>query len=122
MEKFFRSQNKFEIVPPERGRGSVPMSCRRVDSSSEFGIITSASSPLGADCDGLRIRADGQVAPCLFSNNRYDLTALIRRKGSDKDISRFLKESVRLISQGVKALIGRNVPLHHVYPMYVTGG
>ena len=115
-------KSKFEILPLERQRGSTAMNYRFIDGGGEFGIITSISKPFCGDCDRLRITADGKIVPCLFSNNEYDVAALMRRQATDSEIEEFLKRSVRLKAPGVESLINGNVPLKHVRPMYMTGG
>ena len=115
-------RSKFEVVPLERQKGSTAMNYRFIDGGGEFGIITSISKPFCSDCDRLRITADGKVVPCLFSNNEYDISSLMRNGASDSEISEFLMKSVELKAPGVESLINGNVPLKHVRPMYVTGG
>ena len=88
-------RSKFEVVPLERQRGSTAMNYRFVDGDGEFGIITSISKPFCSDCDRLRITADGKVVPCLFSNNEYDVSSLMRKGASDSEISEFLIKSVK---------------------------
>lgn len=115
-------KTKFEIVPLEREHGSTSMNYRFIDGGGEFGIITSITKPFCSDCDRLRLTADGQVVPCLFSEKEYDLASVMRKGASDEEIKEFFKNSVKMKAPGVESLINGNVPLKHVRPMYRTGG
>ncbi len=112
----------FEVEPLEREPGSTSINYRFVNGAGEFGIITSISKPFCGDCDRIRMTADGKFVPCLFSNQQYDLAPLIRGDASDEIISKFFRDNLRLKSPGVEQLIRENQALHHVRPMYITGG
>ncbi len=114
--------SKFEVVPLEREAGSTSMNYKFVDGDGEFGIITSISKPFCGDCDRIRMTADGMFVPCLFSNQQFDTASLLRGGASDAEISEFFKTSLKLKSPGVEQMIKQNQALHHVRPMYVTGG
>ena len=113
---------KFDVVPLEREAGSTSVNYRFADGDGEFGIITSISKPFCGDCDRIRMTADGKLVPCLFSNQQFDVAALLRADSSDSEIRDFFKKSLKLKSPGVEHLIKQNLALHHVRPMYVTGG
>ena len=114
--------SKFQVVPLERESGSTSDNYRFVDGDGEFGIITSISKPFCSDCDRIRMTADGKLVPCLFSNQQFDVSPLLRGNCSDLEISDFFKQSLKMKSPGVEQLIKQNQRLHHVRPMYVTGG
>ena len=64
------------------------------DGSGEIGIIASISQPFCSSCTRARISADGQLYLCLFSNQGFDLKALLRDgKSTDTDI----RERIRAI-------------------------
>ncbi len=114
--------SKFDVVPLEREAGSTSINYRFADGDGEFGIITSISKPFCGDCDRIRMTADGKFVPCLFSNQQFDTAALLRGGAPDSEISEFFKKNLKLKSPGVEQLIEQNQKLHHVRPMYVTGG
>ncbi len=58
------------------------------------GIIASVTRIFCGQCSRLRITADGQVRPCLFSNNEFDVRVLLRGGASDEQIEDFLLDSV----------------------------
>jgi cyclic pyranopterin phosphate synthase len=115
-------RSRFEVVPLEREAGSTSMNYRFVEGGGEFGIITSISKPFCSDCDRIRMTADGKLVPCLFSNQEFDVAALLRGGATNQEISEFFRRSLKMKSPGVEQLIKQNQTLHHVRPMYVTGG
>lgn len=117
-----RISSRYETIPLEREAGSTSMNFRFREGSGEFGVITSISKPFCSDCDRIRMTADGKLVPCLFSNQQYDVAALLRGGASDKDISEFFRSSLKMKSPGVEQMIKENRALKHVRPMYVTGG
>lgn len=117
-----RIQEKFPVVPLEREAGSTALNYKFENSTGEIGIITSITRPFCSDCDRLRLTADGKLVPCLFDTHEYDVSALLRDGSSDIQIGEFLKTKVKLKAPGVEALIKNNIELHHVRPMFITGG
>jgi len=114
--------SRFNVVPLEREAGSTSDNYRFADGEGEFGIITSISKPFCGDCDRIRMTADGKFVPCLFSTQQFDVASLLRGGASDRDISDFFRTSLKLKSPGVEHMINQHQALHHVRPMYVTGG
>ena len=47
-----------------------------------MGVIASVTAPFCGACDRLWLTADGQLRNCLFSNDEYDLTTLLRGEAS----------------------------------------
>jgi len=73
-----------------------------VDSGeARIGIIASVTRPFCGACSRLRITADGQVRPCLFSHREHDLKAVLRdpdlaaapEAEGDAEIARFLADA-----------------------------
>lgn len=66
-------------LDPVPGRGGAPAEKWRIDGGPhEVGVIASVTAPFCGACDRLRLTADGQLRNCLFSNDEYDLTGLLR--------------------------------------------
>ena len=78
--------------------------------------------PFCSDCDRIRLKADGNMVPCLFSIAEYDVKSLLRGGASDGEISDFLRRSFMLKSKGVESMLEQNLELKHVRPMYTIGG
>ena len=58
-----------------------------------IGLIAPVTRPFCGQCSRLRITADGQVRPCLFSTDEFDLRAVLRRGGRNAEIEQFLIDS-----------------------------
>jgi cyclic pyranopterin phosphate synthase len=121
-EMLSKIKERYQVIPLEREAGSTSTNYRFVDGGGEFGIITSITRPFCSDCDRIRLTSDGKLVPCLFDNHEYDVGSLLRGGATDQEIAAFLKSSVKLKAPGVESLIGKQVPLSHVRPMYLTGG
>lgn len=78
-------------------RGSSPAEEFLVgDGPATVGIIGSVTRPFCADCDRLRLTADGQILNCLFAKEEDDLRAILRSGSSniDAEIARVFFGSV----------------------------
>jgi cyclic pyranopterin phosphate synthase len=66
-------------LTPVPGRGSAPAEEFLVDGGpATVGLIASVSAPFCADCDRLRLTADGQIRNCLFARDETDVRAVLR--------------------------------------------
>jgi len=74
-------------------RGSAPAEQWFIDGGPHtVGIIASVTRPFCADCDRVRLTADGQLRSCLFASRETDLRPLLRggehgRPATDTDIA-----------------------------------
>lgn len=59
------------------------------------GIIPAVSEHFCGDCNRLRLTADGQLRPCLFSTQEIDLLSILRQGCSDQVLAELLGKSVR---------------------------
>lgn len=59
-----------------------------------IGIIAPVTRAFCGACSRLRITADGQVRPCLFSLQEFDLRTLLRSGAPDNAVEDFLLDSV----------------------------
>jgi cyclic pyranopterin phosphate synthase len=57
------------------------------------GFIAPVSAPFCGACSRLRLTADGMVRPCLFSQDEWDLRALLRSGASDVELAEFLTDA-----------------------------
>jgi GTP 3',8-cyclase len=72
----------------EPGRGSAPAETYLVDGGpGRVGIIASVTAPFCADCDRVRLTADGQMRDCLFATTESDLRGPLRAGASDEEIA-----------------------------------
>ena len=67
-------------------RGSSPAEEFLIgDGPATVGIIGSVTRPFCADCDRLRLTADGQILNCLFAKEEDDLRAILRSGSANID-------------------------------------
>jgi cyclic pyranopterin phosphate synthase len=64
------------------------------DGRGEVGFINPVTEPFCADCNRIRLTADGKLRTCLFSNRETDLRALLREGAGDPEIERTIREAV----------------------------
>jgi cyclic pyranopterin phosphate synthase len=61
------------------------------DGRGEIGIIAPVSHPFCGHCSRVRLTSDGKIRTCLFSVFDHDLSAVLRRGGSDDDMAAFIR-------------------------------
>jgi cyclic pyranopterin phosphate synthase len=89
-----RLDREFGLDAPD-ARGSAPAERYRYrDGRGAVGIIASVTRAFCANCDRIRVTADGQVRTCLFATNEYDLRAVMRAGGGDEDVARLYLDAV----------------------------
>jgi GTP 3',8-cyclase len=64
------------------------------DGKGEIGFINPVSEPFCADCNRIRITAEGKLRTCLFSLHETDLRAPLRDGASDDELERIVREAV----------------------------
>lgn len=65
--------------------GEVANRYRHRDNGSEFGVITSISTPFCRQCSRARLSADGRLFTCLFASEGFDLVAAMRAGNLDDE-------------------------------------
>ncbi|MBT9583554.1 GTP 3',8-cyclase MoaA [bacterium] len=68
------------------GRGAAPAQRFRLGNGQTIGIVASVTQPFCADCDRLRMTADGQLLACLYAKTGLDVRTSLRRGDSDDQI------------------------------------
>ena len=58
--------------------------------SGRIGFIAPVSNPFCGACSRLRLTADGNVRPCLFSTKEWSVMTLLRGGASDAELANFL--------------------------------
>ncbi len=64
------------------------------DCRGEIGFINPVSEPFCADCNRIRLTADGKLRTCLFSIRETDLREPLRGGADDAEIERIVREAV----------------------------
>lgn len=80
-----------ELVPLPAREGDGPAQRYRLaGAKGELGVITALSSHFCANCNRLRLSAEGRLVPCLFSEDTVDLKAILRSGAGDDELARAL--------------------------------
>ncbi|MCU1359515.1 MAG: moaA [Ilumatobacteraceae bacterium] len=86
-----------EVFPMEQvpARGAAPADrWRYLDGAGMVGVIPTVSKPFCADCDRVRLTADGQFRTCLFATDEFDFRALMRGGATDDELSMEIQRAV----------------------------
>ena len=94
----------YPLEPEPREPSATARTYRFADGIGRIGFINPVSEPFCADCNRIRVTADGQLRTCLFSLRETDLRALLRgdahrfeclrsRRNADKNQSERRDES-----------------------------
>jgi GTP 3',8-cyclase len=67
---------------------------RFADGKGEIGFINPVSEPFCADCNRVRITAEGKLRTCLFSLHETDLREPMRSGASDAELERIIRDAV----------------------------
>jgi GTP 3',8-cyclase len=85
-------------VHPLEERPREPHATARVfrfkDGRGELGFINPVSEPFCADCDRIRLTADGKLRTCLFSLHETDLREPLREGASDRELETIVRDAV----------------------------
>ena len=74
---------------------------RFADGQGEIGFINPVSEPFCADCNRIRLTADGKLRTCLFSIRETDLREPLRAGATDAELER--DRPRRRLAQGAQA-------------------
>jgi GTP 3',8-cyclase len=87
-----------DAVHPLEELPREPSSTARVfrfrDGVGEIGFINPVSEPFCADCNRIRLTADGKLRTCLFSLHETDLRSPLRDGADDSELERIVREAV----------------------------
>ena len=64
------------------------------DGKGEIGFINPVSEPFCADCNRIRLTAEGKLRTCLFSLHETDLRAPLRDGADDPELEAIIREAV----------------------------
>ncbi len=116
-------RSAFELEGGERAPGSTATNFRfRGKREGGVSTITSITKPFCSDCDRIRLKANGMIVPCLFSNSEFDIRSGLRSGESDERIAQSVRRAFNLKFAGVESLIRSGAALRNIRPMHVIGG
>jgi GTP 3',8-cyclase len=87
-----------EAIHPLEERSREPSATARVfrfaDGRGEIGFVNPVSEPFCADCNRLRLTAEGKLRTCLFSIHETDLRGPLREGADDGELASIVREAV----------------------------
>ncbi len=84
----------YPLEPEPRERSATARVYRFADGRGRVGFINPVSEPFCADCNRVRLTADGKLRTCLFSLGETDLRAPLRAGASDADVEALIRAAV----------------------------
>ncbi|MBA2261530.1 MAG: GTP 3',8-cyclase MoaA, partial [Solirubrobacterales bacterium] len=84
----------YPLEPQPREPSATARVFRFADGQGKLGFINPVSEPFCADCDRIRLTADGKLRTCLFSLNETDLRAPLRDGATDDDLEQIVRDAV----------------------------
>jgi cyclic pyranopterin phosphate synthase len=82
------------LEPLEREPSATARVYRFSDGRGRIGFINSVSEPFCADCNRIRLTADGRLRTCLFSLNETDLRGPLRDGAEDLELEQLIRDAV----------------------------
>ncbi len=87
-----------DAVHPLEELPRLPSATARVfrfrDGKGEIGFVNPVSEPFCADCNRVRLTADGRLRTCLFSIHETDLRGPLRAGAGDAELERLIRAAV----------------------------
>lgn len=94
-ELLARIQAKYPLVSKEKAGKNPASRWQFADGSpGEIGFINSVSEPFCAQCNRVRLTADGQLRNCLFSLEEQNLAARMREGADDDALYAFIADAI----------------------------
>jgi cyclic pyranopterin phosphate synthase len=82
------------LEPVPREPSATARTYRFADGRGKVGFINPVSEPFCADCNRIRLTADGRLRTCLFSLNETDLRGPLRAGVDDGELERIIRAAV----------------------------
>ena len=84
----------YALVEAPREPSATARVFRFTDGRGEIGLVNPVSEPFCADCNRIRLTADGKLRTCLFSMTETDLRDPLRAGATDAELERLIREAV----------------------------
>jgi cyclic pyranopterin phosphate synthase len=84
----------YPLEPEPREPSATALVYRFADGRGRIGFINPVSEPFCADCDRVRLTADGKLRTCLFSLNETDLRGPMRDGADDRELEGIIRDAV----------------------------
>ena len=89
-----RIETRHALEPLPREPHATARVYRFRDGDGEIGFINPVSEPFCADCNRIRLTADGELRTCLFSIRETDLRQPLRAGADDAELERIVRDAV----------------------------
>jgi GTP 3',8-cyclase len=84
----------YPLEPEPREPHATARVYRFADGCGKIGFINPVSEPFCADCNRIRLTADGHLRTCLFSMNETDLRDPLRAGAGDDELELLIRDAV----------------------------
>ncbi|HEX4010056.1 MAG TPA: GTP 3',8-cyclase MoaA [Solirubrobacteraceae bacterium] len=84
----------YPLVPDPREPSATARVYHFADGQGRIGFINPVSEPFCADCNRVRLTADGRLRTCLFSLNETGLRDPMRDGASDDELEQIIRDAV----------------------------
>jgi cyclic pyranopterin phosphate synthase len=84
----------YPLEPLEREAHATARVWRFRDGHGEIGFVNPVSEPFCADCDRIRLTAEGKLRTCLFSLHETDLREALRSEADDEALIETIRDAV----------------------------
>jgi cyclic pyranopterin phosphate synthase len=84
----------YPLEPEPREPSATAKVYRFADGRGKLGFINPVSEPFCADCNRIRLTADGRLRTCLFSLHETDLRGPLRARADDHELERIIRDAV----------------------------
>ncbi len=84
----------YPLEPVPREPHATARVYRFADGHGQLGFINPVSEPFCADCNRIRVTADGRLRTCLFSLNETDLRGPMRAGADDRELEGIIRNAV----------------------------
>lgn len=100
-EEIQKGIEKLGVLRPAKTKKSGPARYFAFEGAAGVvGFITPLSNHFCAECNRLRLTADGKLRPCLFSETEIDLKSSVRGGSDDTEIQRLISLAIALKPEG----------------------
>ena len=84
----------YPLEPEPREPSATARTYAFADGRGRIGFINPVSEPFCADCNRIRLTADGRLRTCLFSLHETDLRGPLRAGASDSELESIIRDAV----------------------------
>jgi cyclic pyranopterin phosphate synthase len=85
---------RYPLEPLPRDPSATARVYRFADGRGRIGFINPVSEPFCADCNRIRVTAEGQLRTCLFSIRETDLRTPLREGADDAEVAAIVRDAV----------------------------